>query len=168
GELVWEGCLCVEDFSAENCEGMEDGRATPRVPRRRPRASFSHMATPPARNSFVSVGDTGGRREGRRSSFMTATPLAETEGSAGPGASEPQRGLFKDGSPWLGGRAESPATAASPLPATRGETNHFRRAEELWRKASKAREGSRRRTMGAAPTLEQRMAWRREQEEEEA
>ncbi len=44
---------------------------------------------------------------------------------------------------------------------------HFRRAEELWKKASKAREGSRRRTMGAAPTLEQRMAWRREQELDE-
>lgn len=57
--------------------------------------------------------------------------------------------------------------AISPLPSTRGEMTHFRRAEELWRKASKAREGSRRRTMGAAPTLEQRMAWRREQEEEE-
>ncbi|CAM9133509.1 unnamed protein product, partial [Scytosiphon promiscuus] len=165
---------------------------TPRVPRRRVRASFS-MATPPNLNEngsvthrtpYATIGDSGGLtrrgaggREGRRgrASFSLATspmmaPGASYAGSAAGGAgtgAPADREALKGASPWLGGRTESPSTAISPSPATRGETEHFRRAAKLWKDASKAREGSRRRTMGAAPTLEQRMAWRREQEEEE-
>eukprot|EP00752_Nemacystus_decipiens_P008045 g7190.t1 len=160
---------------------MDDERlVTPRAPRRRARASLS-TATPPnltmSRTPFATVGDSGGLRgagvrqgrRGRASLSMATSPLvlpgAVTAGGAGESG---QQDAVNEGSPWMGGRAESPSTAISPLPSTRGEMTHFRRAEELWKKASKAREGSRRRTMGAAPTLEQRMAWRREQEEEES
>lgn len=53
------------------------------------------------------------------------------------------------------------------MPATRGETTHFRRAEEQWRKAAKAREVYRRLSSGVPPlTLEQRLAWRREEDQD--
>eukprot|EP00903_Cladosiphon_okamuranus_P008542 g8201.t1 len=157
---------------------------TPRAPRRRARASLS-MATPPNLTTlgrttpFSTVGNSRGLkglgirkgRRGRASLSMATSPLVVPGAVAfgGAGDAGEQQDAGKDESPWVGGRAESPSTAVpSPLPSTRGEMAHFRRAEQLWREASKAREGSRRRTMGAAPTLEQRMAWRREQEEEEA
>lgn len=54
----------------------------------------------------------------------------------------------------------------SAMPATRGETTHFRRAEEQWRKAAKAREIYRRLSSSVPPfTLEQRLAWRRENQD---
>lgn len=59
------------------------------------------------------------------------------------------------------------AQTASPTPSTRGETSAFRRAEELWEKAAKAREGSRRRSVGATPMLERRLSWRGEKGEED-
>lgn len=67
---------------------------------------------------------------------------------------------------WVAELRNPALQAMSAMPATRGETTHFRRAEEQWRKAAKAREVYRRLSSGVPPlTLEQRLAWRRENQD---
>ncbi len=106
---------------------MDDDRVTPRTaPRRRARASLSFATPPPSlagsRTPFSTVGDSGGGprgggREGRRgraSLSMATSPLVlpgavVAGGAGGSGRKDP----VNDGSPWLGGRAESPSTTVS-------------------------------------------------------
>jgi len=109
---------------------MDDDRMTPRAaPRRRTRASLSFATPPPslARTPFSTVGDSGGSgvggggglrggREGRRgraSLSMVTSPLVLPGAVAAGGAGgSGQRDVVNEGSPWLGGRAESPSTVS--------------------------------------------------------
>lgn len=109
---------------------MDDERlTTPRAPRRRARASLS-MATPPnitlSRAPLATAGDSNsgglrgigvrqGSRRGRASLSMATSPLVvpgavTVAAGAGAGDSEQQDAVKDGGSPWMGGRAESPST----------------------------------------------------------
>lgn len=100
---------------------MDERHITPRAPRRRARASLS-MATPPNLTStpFAAAGDSGGlkgigvrqARRGRASFSMATSPLVVPGAvtAAGGAGESGQQEPVKDGSPWMGGRAESPST----------------------------------------------------------